>query len=140
MEKKLPWLIVVTHGKMGEGLIGAAEMICGEVKNVKSISLMPEESPEQLYQELTEKMEGIEKEEALIMVDLFGGTPCNVCARLAKDGFRVVSGVNLPIFMAADMARGTEDWDSVEASVKQVGEESIINVTEHIMNKMAGRR
>lgn len=35
-----PWIILITHGKLGAEVKGSAEMIAGELKNVYSLSLM----------------------------------------------------------------------------------------------------
>lgn len=129
-----PWIVVVTHGNFGEGLINAAEMICGKIKNLKSIKLLPGISPEDIYKEVKETIDETGKD-TLILVDMFGGTPCNVCSKFAKDGYKVISGINLPILMESDMERGTDDWDNILDILKSIGQQSIVNVTENIMNK-----
>jgi mannose/fructose-specific phosphotransferase system component IIA len=41
---------------------------------------------------------------ALVLSDMMGGTPCNVCLRLARDPklhFELVTGMNLPMLITA---------------------------------------
>ena len=47
-----PWIILITHGKLGAEVKGSAEMIAGELKNVYSLSLMEGTDPMDLAMEL----------------------------------------------------------------------------------------
>lgn len=126
----LPWIVLVTHGKLGEALMDSVEMIAGKLNNVKAISLMPGDTPEELVVRLKKELEDVKK--ILILVDLFGGTPSNVCAFFAKKGYPVMSGVNLPILLGAEMYRSSGDWDTIIDYLKTIGEESMINITERV--------
>ncbi|MBU5584106.1 hypothetical protein KQJ29_31135, partial [Enterococcus sp. S181_ASV_20] len=44
-------IIVATHGQFGEELVKSAEMIIGPMQNVYNLSLLPEKSFEDFYQE-----------------------------------------------------------------------------------------
>ena len=93
------WIFVCTHGRFGEELIKSAEMIAGEVENVYSFSLLPGMDPEEYASMLRAKLE-IAPSQVLCLVDLFGGTPCNICASLSKDyDVHLLSGVNLSMYI-----------------------------------------
>lgn len=93
------WIFVCTHGKLGEELIRSAEMIAGEVKNVYSFSLLPCMSSEDYAEMLEAKMKEAPGE-VLCLIDLFGGTPCNICASLSKDyNIHLLSGINLSMYI-----------------------------------------
>lgn len=131
---QMPWIVTITHGHLGEELVRSAEMLMGRMKNVKSISLLPEESPEELAGIVAEELKDI-PQNALILTDLFGGTPSNVSALFAKRGWYVMTGTNLPILLEAEMYRSRDDWEHVVEYLTQVGKDSIINVNERIAKR-----
>lgn len=135
-EQNIPWIILVTHGTLGEALIGSVEMIVGKLKNVKAISLMLEEPPEELAAELGKAIDEAKSDKVLILVDLFGGTPANVSAAFAKKGYLVLSGVNLPLLLGAEMCRTSKNWNDILPYLQnEVGVKSIVNITERVNNK-----
>ena len=92
-------IIVATHGRFGEELVKSAEMIIGPTESVYTLSLLPEKSFEDFYQEARELFEKIEGP-TIALVDLFGGTPSNVLTALTKQHeHKVISGVNLPVLI-----------------------------------------
>lgn len=129
--KDIPWIVLVTHSKLGYELVRSAEMMMGKMKNVKTISLMPGESPEDLYDIVKTEMDNISNK-ALILTDLFGGTPSNVSSFFAKRGYFVMAGVNLPILLEAELFRNRDDWDNILSYLEKIGKDSIINVTNKI--------
>lgn len=122
-------IIVATHGRFGEELVRSAEMIIGVTENVHTLSLLPEKSFEDFYAEAKEVFEGIEGP-TIALVDLFGGTPSNVLTALTKQyGHKVLSGVNLPLFIdlyMKGMTAETIDVDQLVAESFTVFNESMI--------------
>ena len=55
-----PWIILITHGKLGAEVKGSAEMIAGELENVYSLSLMEGTDPMDLAMELKELLDNYE--------------------------------------------------------------------------------
>ncbi|RGC53787.1 PTS sugar transporter subunit IIA [Absiella sp. AM29-15] len=134
MQDQTPWIITITHGHLGEEMVKSAEMLMGKIKNIKSISLLPEESPEELAGVVAKELDGIPGN-SLILTDLFGGTPSNVSALFAKKGYYVMTGTNLPILLEAEMYRARDDWEHVVEYLTQIGKDSIVNVNERIEKK-----
>lgn len=121
-KSNIPGLVILTHGKSGEELIRSAEMIIGKMENVVAVSLMPGQDPPD-YEEKVSKVLARMSGGALVMVDLFGGTPSNVAAVLSqKYPIAAVSGVNLPMLIEAATLRkslsGQELAEAVLASAK----------------------
>lgn len=131
---KKPWIVTITHGNFGKEMVKSAEMLMGKMENVTSISLMPEESPEELAGIVAEKLADMPAN-SLILTDLFGGTPSNVSAVFAKKGFYVMTGTNLPILIEAEMYRSNDDWEHVVPYLTQIGKDSIVNVNEKIAKR-----
>jgi PTS system mannose-specific IIA component/D-glucosaminate-specific PTS system IIA component len=122
-EEKEMNIIIATHGKFGEELKNSAEMILGNLENVYSISLLPEQSFEDFMNQadsLLKKMSGT----TIALVDLFGGTPSNVLTVLTrKYEHHVIAGLSMPLFievyMSKDQQSDTEVMQQFIASAQQ---------------------
>lgn len=92
-------IVIGTHGKFGEELVNSAQMIVGMMKHVTCCSLLPEYSFEE-YMHLIDKTMSEQESFTIVLVDLFGGTPCNVFTVLSrKYKYQVLTGLNLPMLI-----------------------------------------
>lgn len=92
-------IVIGTHGRFGEELVKSAEMIVGKMENVKTVSLLPMMSFEEFMQQADSVFSDLEGP-VLALVDLYGGTPCNVLTALTKKyHHNVITGVNLPMLI-----------------------------------------
>ncbi|MGG7214877.1 PTS sugar transporter subunit IIA [Clostridium nigeriense] len=114
-------IVIATHGKFGEEIIKSAEMIVGKMDNIKSVSLIPSMSFEDFTKEANTVLSDLSGD-TLVLVDLYGGTPCNVFTALTKKyNHNVITGLNLP--MLIDLYINTND--SSDVNVKEVIENCI---------------
>src|SRR5690625_1054232 len=104
-----PWFFIFTHGKFGEALKKTAEMIVGKMEHVYCFSLLEDMEPEAFIEQIKESIKNAPKH-SVIFTDLFGGTPSNVAATFSED-FNIISGVNLPMIIEAEMQRSQNNID-----------------------------
>lgn len=122
-------IVVVSHGELGAGLIQAAEMIAGPCEGLFSVPLLPGESPEGFGDRLKQALLPIEDQETLVLIDLFGGTPYNVAARLVlKPNVECVTGANLPMLLESVMSRDGCSLPELAESISRAGQESVKNL------------
>ena len=126
-----PWIFILTHGKFGEELRNSAEMILGELQHVYCFSLLEEMDPKDFTLQIKEIIKEA-PENSIILTDLYGGTPSNVGATFSRD-FPVISGVNLPMLIEAEMCRFQNNWDYFDDRISSVAVEGIKNISK-IMN------
>lgn len=91
-------LIVMSHGKMAEAALASAEMIVGKIESAYSISMSEDDSPEMIRTRLTAIIDNCpDTAEFIVVVDILGGTPCNVAVAVAKEkqNVMVLSGLSL---------------------------------------------
>jgi len=130
-------VLIMTHGRLAEGLSDAAQMILGPKDKFDYLSFMPDWSLDRLVTELAAKLKAMdEATQTLVMVDLFGGTPSNAIATLLGEGHEigVVAGINLPMLIEALMSRDEmgSAMDLAE-QVCQVGRDGVVNVAERLL-------
>ncbi|GLZ31754.1 PTS fructose transporter subunit IIA [Lentzea sp. NBRC 105346] len=90
-------IVIVGHGTLPSGLRDAAELILGAQEHLHVVELPPEQSPEGLRADLVRALE--DAEQAVVLTDVFGGTPHNVAAveGALRTGVEVLTGASLPM-------------------------------------------
>lgn len=96
-------IIIISHGKLAEGLKDAIEMIMGPQTQFKTLGLFPEDNPDDFRDAIKTLIKEIDDGKGvLIFADLFGGSPANAAAYLISlrfQGIEMVTGVNLPMLL-----------------------------------------
>ncbi len=108
-------ILLVTHGRLAEELKAAALTIQPEIPSIVAVALewteIGDDARERIAAGLAEADRG---DGAVILTDMFGGTPTNLTLSfLKKDKVEIVTGVNLPMVLKCA---------ALQASGKPVGE------------------
>ncbi|MDN3955750.1 PTS sugar transporter subunit IIB [Sporolactobacillus laevolacticus] len=102
-------IILASHGDFAEGIFQSGSMIFGKQENVQTVTLMPNEGPDDVKTKLKKAIAFLDdQEEVLFLVDLWGGTPFNQVNSLFeahKDKWAIVAGMNLPMVIEAYASR-----------------------------------
>ncbi|WP_042460719.1 mannose/fructose/sorbose PTS transporter subunit IIA [Neobacillus dielmonensis] len=102
-------IIIASHGEFANGILQSGEMIFGKQENVKAVTLMPSEGPDDVKAKMQEAIASFDnQDEVLFLVDLWGGTPFNQANSLFeghKDKWAIVAGMNLPMLIEAFASR-----------------------------------
>ncbi|MGL4452756.1 MAG: mannose/fructose/sorbose PTS transporter subunit IIA [Sarcina sp.] len=106
-------IILASHGDFANGILQSSSMIFGEQENVKAVTLMPNEGPDDIRKKMEDAVASFEnQDEVLFLVDLWGGTPFNQANTLYeshKDTWALVAGMNLPMVIEAYGSRFSMD-------------------------------
>ena len=97
-------IIVITHGRIGEELIAAAQHTFGcPVSRLEAFAVSSKDSAEQLETLLRQRIVALDDGDGvLLLTDIYGATPANVAARTVVSGrVEMVGGVNLPMLLRA---------------------------------------
>lgn len=101
-------IIIASHGEFANGIMQSGAMIFGEQENVKAVTLMPSEGPEDVKAKMKEAIASFDnQDEVLFLVDLWGGTPFNQANSLFEENekWAIVAGMNLPMLIEAYASR-----------------------------------
>lgn len=126
-------LLVVAHAGLARELLAAAEMIVGPIEKSDAVGIGSGDSVDQIRESIRVAIDKVAEEGVIIMTDMFGGTPSNMCISFLKeDEIEVLTGVNLP--MVIKFASERERFGVVElASVlKKCAQESISVAGEYL--------
>lgn len=115
-------LIICTHGEFGKEMIRSAEMIVGKLEGVYSFSLKMGMQPMDFRQQVVDLIEALPEDQFLCLVDLFGGTPCNMVTSINKENLEIVSGLNLAMLIETYSLQTT----SIQA-LKDIAIQTLLN-------------
>jgi mannose PTS system EIIA component len=112
----MPSLLVIAHAPLASALRAVAEHVYPDCAgSLAALDVLPDWRIGQVEAQAAALLARMGRDEALILTDVFGATPCNVAQRLA-DGVhvKVVTGVNVPMLWRS-LCYANEPLDSVVA-------------------------
>ncbi len=133
-------VVVATHGEFGKALIASAEMIVGKQENVTSVSLAPDDNLAGCIDALKCALDQVEcGASAIILIDLFGGTPSNATGMvLCERDCAVISGVSLPMLLEVLLNRDcVQSVRELTDIAVQAGHTGIVDVGEKLRQALA---
>ncbi len=92
-------IVVVSHGQVAVELVNAARAIVGEIPRIAAVSVGWSEEMSDAHTAVRGAVEQVGGPPALVLTDMFGGTPTNVSLPLIRDGVAIVTGGHLPMLI-----------------------------------------
>jgi PTS system mannose-specific IIA component len=119
--------IIVSHGKLGEELLNALNIILGEAVNIEAISIGWYDDVEESKVKINQSLKRVDqKNGVLIFTDMFGGTPSNLSFTFLKDGqVDIITGVNLPMLIKFVSLQRSYNLKEVAKKVVEQGQKNI---------------
>ena len=130
VNENLPGIILLSHGPFAVSLLDTARMLFGDAENLAAFSFEEGDDADQ-YRETFEETIDAFPEGTLILVDLFGGTPCNQVMRYVQERERpleVVGGMNLTMLLNAVIAREKKNGKEFSLDTVENGKNGIFRV------------
>lgn len=137
-------VLIATHGNLGIATLNTIELIAGPQKNVKVLGLYHEDDPELFGDKILDGIKELKEggcSDVLIILDFYGGTPCNQTIKLMKDQkLWAITGVNLPMLL--EILLSDRDMLSPEELINlgiKKGRKGILNLTQKVEDLMGGK-
>ena len=119
-------LVLVAHAGLAEELLRGAEMIVGPIELAEAVGIRPGDQADAIMVRIADAVKRVSEDGALIMTDMFGGTPSNMSLSfLEADRIEVLTGVNLPMVIKFAAERDLAAVAQLATSLKECGRESI---------------
>lgn len=118
-------IVVGTHGIFAQELLKSCEMICGEQKNVRAVTLIPGEGPDDVVRKYEAAIAELDCDGGVLFLnDLFGGSPYNAACRMVigNENYGIVTGVNLPMLIEMCSAQMMDDGSDIKALMEKAVE------------------
>jgi mannose PTS system EIIA component len=119
-------LLVVAHAGVAKELVAAAEMIVGKLELAEAVGIEKDASAASMMASIKEAVAKVSAEGAIILTDMFGGTPSNMSLSFLEEGkVEVVTGVNLPMLIRFTQERNRSTVSELALKLKESGREGI---------------
>jgi PTS system mannose-specific IIA component len=125
---------VVTHGRIAEELVNAARTIVGDLPAIAAVSIGWTDDPSAANEAIARGLAEVGAGDALVLTDMFGGTPTNLSLPLLSERVEIVTGVNLPMIIKASALREGALVE-VARAVREQGKGAI-----YVASEVLGRR
>lgn len=130
VNENLPGIILLSHGPFAVSLLDTAKMLFGDSENLAAFSFEEGDDADRYRETFAETIDAFPKG-SLILVDLFGGTPCNQVMRYVQEKgqpLEVVGGMNLPMLVNSVIAREEKSGKEFSLDTVENGKNGIFRV------------
>jgi PTS system mannose-specific IIA component len=127
-------IVLVTHGRLATEFVAALEHVVGPQKQIAAICIGPEDDMEQRRQEILGSIDQVDTGEgAVLLTDMFGGTPSNLAISVMdRAKVEVIAGINLPMLIKLASLRQTETLGRAVVGAQEAGRK-YINVASQLL-------
>ena len=135
-------MILVTHGRLADHFIDAMEHVVGKQEGVATICIGPNDDMEQRRADIADAIRTVDQGQgAIILTDLFGGTPSNLAISLLDTGrVEVIAGINLPMLIRLAGARKSMNVVDAVNAAQTAGRNYIAVASEFLGQDLASAR
>lgn len=120
--------IIITHGKVAETLMEAAQAITGRLDGARALSVKSSDATDAVRESLASAIKEVDGGQGVIIfTDMFGGTPTNIALSFMREGrIEVITGVNLPMLIKFAGYRADKTLQELTLLLKEYGRSSIV--------------
>lgn len=128
-------VIVVGHVKIASESVRATNQIIPELKNFIAVDVAKDEPPTTIRERISKAIEELNNcNGIIILTDMFGGTPSNVCLSfLSKPSIDVISGFNLPMLIKLASFGENATLEDITSFIQQYGRKNIV-IASHVLS------
>jgi mannose PTS system EIIA component len=127
-------MVLVTHGRLASEFVAALEHVVGAQAQIAAVCIGPDDDMEERRQEILRRIADVDSGEgAVVLTDMFGGTPSNLAISVMDRGkIEVIAGVNLPMLIKLASLRQNEKLDRAVLGAQEAGRK-YINVASQLL-------
>lgn len=131
-------MILVTHGRLAEEFVHAMEHVVGPQESIATVCIGPNDDMEQRRKEIARAIKHVDHGKgAIILTDLFGGTPSNLAISLLDAGrVEVIAGINLPMLIRLAGVRKSAPVSDAVRAARDAGQ-TYITVASELLGQQA---
>lgn len=121
-------VVVVSHSNIGCEMVKATWRILPEAQHMRGVAVESNDPPEAIRQQVLEAVRAVDQNQGvIILTDMFGGTPSNICLSfLDPDKIEVVSGFNLPMLIKLAHLGPDADFAETVKFIQHYGQRNIV--------------
>jgi PTS system mannose-specific IIA component len=116
-------VVVVSHGRLADEFVAAAEHVLGPQRQLRSVAIGPQDDMEARRRDILDAARAVDDGAGVvILTDMFGGTPSNLAISVIGEGrIEVVAGVNLPMLIKLCEVRARKGLEDAARDAQEAG-------------------
>jgi len=120
-------VVVVSHGRLANEFVAAAEHVLGAQRQMRAVAIGPHDDMEERRSDIVEAVHAVDSGAGvIILTDMFGGTPSNLAISVINEGdIEVVAGVNLPMLIKLGEVRERLSLPEAARAAQEAGKHYI---------------
>ena len=125
-------VVLISHGDLAKGIISSASMLVSQLENVTSLTLWPDDNPDEFQQKLEAAVKAADTGDGVfILADMLGGTPSNRAMYCIGDKVRMMTGLSLPmLYSLLNIREEISDLAQLAGEVMAEAKEAMVDVNE----------
>lgn len=132
-------IVICAHGNLANELLATLDFITGSSGSVTAVAVDHNTEVAVARKIVKEAIRAADDGDgALVVTDLYGGTPSNICMSLEDElKIEIISGVNLPVLIKAVSMQKNSDLKTMAVKLLDYGKENIYLSSEILKGKNA---
>ena len=129
-------VVVVTHGRLAEEFVAAAEHVVGPSDSMRSVCIGPDDDLEERRADILAAVNDVDRGGGVLLLTvMFGGTPSNLSISIMERAkVEVIAGVNLPMLVKLASVRDRENLADSAAAACDAGRK-YINIASQLLEE-----
>ena len=125
-------IVIVTHGNLGAELLKVLEHVVGHQEKIEVVSIGPEDDMEETRLNILKSVDEVNcGKGAIVLTDMFGGTPSNLAISIMESSkIDVIAGINLPMLVKLTSVRSTLTFTEAVDQAKEAGQKYIMTASQ----------
>lgn len=121
-------VVVVSHGNIACEMVNATRRIIPDAVHLTGVAVESDNPPDYIRQQIGLAINKVDSGNGvLILTDMFGGTPSNICLSfLNPSKVEVISGFNLPMLIKLANLRKEANFIETANFIQQYGQKNIV--------------
>ncbi len=128
-------MVLVTHGRLAAEFVAALEHVVGAQTQIAAVCIGADDDMEARRRDILRSIAEVDTGDgAVLLTDMFGGTPSNLAISVMdRPRIEVVAGVNLPMLIKLASLRQTENLERAVIGAQEAGRK-YINVASQLLS------
>jgi len=132
-------IVVVTHDNIAQEMVETTKKILKETEGITGVAIDSNAPVEANRHKISEAIKTVDSGNGvLILSDMFGGTPSNLCLSfLGKSKLEVISGLNLPMLIKLVSDRNKLSFEELPQFIRDYGRKNIVIASNILEGKIS---
>ncbi len=121
-------IVIVSHDRIGEEMVAVTKKILPDAEGIIAVAINSNASVDTNRQKIAAAVAEVDKNNGVLLLsDMFGGTPSNLCLSfLGKPKLEVISGINLPMLIKLAGDRRNRTFEELVEFIRDYGRKNIV--------------